>query len=116
MIQGMLDSCGYVGVITQTGSEAIRLFQEAMALQEPFDACILDLTIPAGISGHETLRQLQRLDPTVKAISSSGHTCDPALQENMTHGFVDTLPKPYTLPQLMSVLESVLKDTNPTSS
>ncbi len=116
MIQGMLDSCGYLGVVTQTGSEAIRLFQEAMAIQEPFDACILDLTIPAGISGHETLQQLQVLDPTVKAISSSGHTWDPALQENMAHGFVDTLPKPYTLPQFKSVLESVLKDAHPTSS
>jgi PAS domain S-box-containing protein len=116
MILGMLESCGYSGVVTQTGSEAIRLFKEAIDFKEPFDACILDLTIPAGISGQETLQHLQGLNPTVKAILSSGHNYDPALPDNIAHGFVGTLPKPYTLPQLISVLESVLKDPHLTSS
>jgi DNA-binding NarL/FixJ family response regulator len=39
---------------------------------EPFDAVIMDLTIPGGMGGREAVKELLRIDPQVKAIVSSG--------------------------------------------
>jgi CheY-like chemotaxis protein len=40
------------------GAEAIDCYSEAMEAGDPFDAVILDLTIPGGMGGQETLEKL----------------------------------------------------------
>lgn len=112
MVTGMLNSRGYTTELAQTGEQAIRLYRDALKAKQPFDACLLDLTIPGGMGGKEIIVELRNIHPQVKAILSSGHTYDSILENCTSYGFLSALPKPYTLTQLITTLEYVLGQQN----
>ena len=90
------------------GAEAVRKYQEARAANRPFDVVVMDLTVPGGIGGREAMGMLQKIDPTVRAIVSSGYSQDPVMASYRSHGFQSVLPKPYDLGQLRHALENTL--------
>jgi CheY-like chemotaxis protein len=104
----LLESAGYTGVMAADGDEAVRLYEEARAAGEPFDVVMLDLTIPGGMGGKETLDVLKELDPDVKAIVASGYSNDPVVSEYREFGFKASLTKPFDLEDLADVLARVL--------
>ena len=73
-------------------------------------AVLLDLTIPGGMGGRETLAHLQAIDPQVRAIVSSGYATDPLMAHYKAYGFRGVLRKPYTVEGLEEVLQRVLED------
>ncbi|MDN7023883.1 response regulator [Methanoculleus sp. FWC-SCC1] len=104
----MLGRLGYKAVPTKSGTEAIEQYRKAMQEGCPFDAVILDLTIPGGLGGKETLVNLKSLDTGVRAIVSSGYSHDPVMSEYHSYGFRGVLPKPYTMTMLQRVLQQVV--------
>ena len=60
-----------------------------------FDVVILDLTIRGGIGGREVLSELQKTDPEVVAVVSSGYSDDPVLAKPGDYGFRAVLQKPF---------------------
>jgi DNA-binding NarL/FixJ family response regulator len=76
---------------------------------QPFDAAIMDLTIPGGMGGEEAIRQLLTIDPDVRAIVSSGYADDPILSDYENYGFRGVAVKPYRAQMLGKVLREVLK-------
>ena len=79
-----------------------------MRADRPFDAVILDLTIRGGMGGRDAMIRLREVDPSIKAIVSSGYSDDPILSKYTDHGFAATLSKPYELNDLSRVLRSVI--------
>ena len=75
----------------------------------PFDAVVLDLTIPGGMGGRQTLSELLAIDPQVKAIVASGYTTDPVLVNFEHYGFCGGIAKPYRAQQLYEVLRQVIE-------
>ena len=75
---------------------------------EPYDAVILDITIPGGMGGKEVIGRLRDYDPEVKAIVSSGYSNDEVMAEYEAHGFVGMLNKPFKIAALSQVLKKVL--------
>jgi len=69
---------------------------------------ILDWIIPGGMGGGETIEALRKLDPTVKAIVSSGYSNQGALANYRDYGFVGILPKPYKIEELRDTISRVL--------
>ncbi|RJR18307.1 MAG: PAS domain S-box protein, partial [Desulfobacteraceae bacterium] len=69
-----LTCTGYDVCVCKNGEEAIRLYREAMEKEIPFDAVIMDLTIPGGMGGKEAIKKILELDPEVKGIVSSGYS------------------------------------------
>jgi CheY-like chemotaxis protein len=104
----MLKSMGYEVAVAENGDVAVSLYRQAMADGRKFDLVILDLVIPGGIGGKEVVDILRRLDPTLKAIVSSGYTSDPAVQNYTRYGFDESLPKPYGFIDLRDKLHSML--------
>jgi two-component system cell cycle sensor histidine kinase/response regulator CckA len=104
----MLALLGYRSVATASGEEAIAAYREALDRGEPFDAVILDLTVPGGMGGVPALREIRAFDPSVRAIVSSGYSADPVLARYQDHGFVDVVPKPYSMEELATVLGRVV--------
>ncbi len=104
----MLGALGYQAVAVADGGDALKRYQAAQDTGQPFDAVIMDLTIPGGLGGRETLPRLQALDPGVRAIVSSGYATDPILAHYRDYGFVAMLPKPYRLAEVSAVLAGVL--------
>ena len=69
---------------------------------------ILDLTIREGMGGRETLRELFKIDPHVKAIAMNGYAFDPVILEPERHGFKGVLTKPFDFGKLCENLTLVM--------
>ncbi|MGC4094001.1 MAG: response regulator [Polyangiaceae bacterium] len=108
MLTRMVGDLGGAVVAAARGEEAIQLFLDARELGQSFDVVILDLTIVGGLGGKDTLQRLLEIDPSVRAIASSGYASDPILANPEGYGFVGVLPKPYTRQALRSALRHSL--------
>jgi signal transduction histidine kinase/ActR/RegA family two-component response regulator len=92
------------------GDEVIVKYKQAKGLGKPYDVLILDLVIPAGLGGKETMAILRELDSGLKAIVSSGYSNDPVMADFSAYGFKGIIPKPYTAQELIRAVYSVVKD------
>ncbi len=100
---------GYDVELAKDGVDAINLYLSTIDSGKPFDAVILDLTVYRGMGGREIGNRLLELDPHVKTIASSCHSKDPDMIAFGQYGFAGALPKPYTMRDLNSTLDEVLK-------
>jgi two-component system cell cycle sensor histidine kinase/response regulator CckA len=106
----ILMELGYEARCASDGAETIALYQDAARSGRPFDAVIMDLTIPGGMGGKETIRQLLSIDPQITAIVSSGYSNDPIMSDFEKYGFRGVATKPYRIEKLSWVLHDVLMD------
>ncbi len=108
LAETMLQKMGLSVVTTINGDETVTRYTQASAQHEPFDVVILDLTIPGGKGGEATIKELLALDPTVKAIVSSGYSNDVVTANYKKYGFKGVITKPYTMKDVQRVLSKVL--------
>lgn len=105
----MLEHLGYEVEFAKDGAEAIELYKKAKESGEPFDAVIMDLTIPGGMGGKEAIQRLLEIDPQVKAIVSSGYSNDPIMSNFIEYGFSGVVVKPYKIEDLSKTLHEIMK-------
>jgi len=105
----ILKKLGYDPVVTSTGEEALMEYKKAVDNGTRFDVVILDLAIPGGMGGQETLDNLKKIDPGVKALVSSGNLSDPAVISYADHGFAGILIKPYNKGDIDNVIKRVIE-------
>ncbi len=103
----MLEHFGFEVAGARNGEEAIQAYRRAMDEDKKFDVVIMDLTIPGGMGGRETLAGLKVVDPGVVAIVSSGYSSDPVMANFAAHGFRGVLMKPYTIEDMIQVIDEV---------
>lgn len=103
----MLQRLGYEVDIVSNGSEAIEKYKACMDSSKPYDAVILDLTIPNGMGGVEAMEKLLKIDPNVTAIVSSGYSNAPVMANCSKYGFAGVMMKPYSINHVSSLLRSV---------
>jgi two-component system cell cycle sensor histidine kinase/response regulator CckA len=94
--------------VARDGEEAIALYKDAAAWNDPFAVVIMDLTIPGGLGGKETIIRLHEIDPFVRAIVSSGYSTDPIVANFREYGFVGILTKPYTAKEMSEIIKKIL--------
>jgi two-component system cell cycle sensor histidine kinase/response regulator CckA len=105
----MLKYMGYEDVaFAADGDEAIKLYRAAMEAGNPFAVVMLDLTIPGGKGGTETIKELLEIDPEVTAIVSSGYSDNMTMAKYSEYGFKAVVSKPYTIEQLSKTLRQVM--------
>ena len=109
LAQMMLERLGYKVETVKDGDEAIETYKKQKDSVEPFDAVILDLTIKGGMGGKQTILELIKIDPGVKAIVCSGYFNDPVITNFEEYGFQGAMPKPYQKADLEIVLKMVLR-------
>lgn len=105
----MLKSIGYEVVLTKDGAEAIMEYKKNKKAGKSFDAVILDLTVPGGMGGEETIKKLLETDPEIKAVVSSGYSSDPIMANFKKYGFIEVIAKPYNIAELSNTLSRVIK-------
>jgi len=108
MAEKMLTRLGYQVQFAWDGTEAIDLYKKALESGHCFDAVILDLTVPGGMGGKESIRKLLEIDPEIKAIVSSGYSNDPIMSEYRKYGFRGAVAKPYEMKDLDATLQKVI--------
>ena len=99
---------GYAATLSRSGAEAIVQYQIGLDSGRRFDAVILDLTVPGGIGGPETLARLRQIDPGVRAALSSGYTDHPAVTDWAGAGFAAFIAKPYSLKAFEELLATLV--------
>ncbi|MGK0187795.1 MAG: signal transduction histidine kinase/CheY-like chemotaxis protein [Verrucomicrobiales bacterium] len=100
----LIQSLGFEAVAAPSGEEGIRLYRDALMEHENFNAVLLDMTLPGGISGDETMVELRRIDPEARIIASSGALEQDAEIDFSAGGYTGVLPKPYTSEELKESL------------
>jgi len=105
----MLDHLGYSVDGASDGVEAVATYKKASECGKPFDAVILDLTVPGGMGGRETLKELKSFNPNIKAIVSSGYSNDPVMADYRKYGFSGVVVKPYSLAKLAFMVKEILR-------
>jgi DNA-binding NtrC family response regulator len=86
-----------VGVLS--GEAAVEEMKKQL-----FDVVILDVKMPGGMDGIETLREIKKLQPLCEVILLTGHASVETSIEGMKLGAFDYLLKPVKLEDLLSKL------------
>jgi len=105
----MLLELGYEVQCVPDGTEALELYEKAKRSGQSFDAIIMDLTIPGGMGGKETIKKLLKIDSRAIAVVSSGYSNDPIMSNYEKYGFRGVVTKPYRIEDLSWVMREVLK-------
>ena len=108
VVKDMLEKLGCQVELTCDGDEAVEKYRQAREAGRPFDAVIMDLTIPGGMGGKQAVRELLKIDDQARVIVSSGYANDPIMADFRSYGFQGVVPKPYTLRDLNKMLTEVL--------
>ncbi|MEN8809595.1 MAG: PAS domain S-box protein [Desulfobacterales bacterium] len=100
---------GFETAKAEDGREAMELYREAKESGHAFDVVIMDLTIPGGMGGKETIKKLLAYDPAAIAIVSSGYSNDPIMSNCEAYGFKGVIKKPYRIEELSDALRDLLR-------
>jgi len=103
-----LSKCGYEVETASDGEMGFRMYRDAVRGNKPYDIVILDLTIPGGMGGKDTLEKIKKIDPSVSAIVSSGYSNDPVMSEYKKYGFRARLVKPFRADELNNIVHDVI--------
>jgi DNA-binding NtrC family response regulator len=87
-----------------SGEEAVRLVKE-----HSFDVVVLDIKMPGGMDGIETLREIKKIQPEAEVILLTGHASLETSMEGMQYGAYDYLLKPIKLEDLLEKLAQALE-------
>ena len=92
----------------KSGEEALEVIKE-----KPIDVVILDIKMPGGMDGIETLREIKKIQPICEVILLTGHGSMETSIEGMKLGAFDYLLKPVKLEELLPKLADAFekKDT-----
>ena len=91
-----------------SGEQALELLKEKI-----FDVVILDIKMPGGMDGIETLREIKKIRPDAEVLLLTGHGSVETSVEGMKEGAFDYLLKPVKLEKLLEKVAKALdkKDT-----
>lgn len=106
----ILNHLGYGVEFAKDGNEVIEIYQKARDGGNPFDLVIMDLTVPGGMGGREAIERLQKIDPGIKAIVSSGYSNDPIMSDYKKYGFMGVISKPYKIEDLSQIIGKITNE------
>lgn len=102
-LKELLEMSGFEVMACERGEEVLELYQK----EGPFDAVILDLTVPGKYDGIQTFLELKKIDPEVKAILATGYAYKRETFDAKSLGFFEVLIKPYSFDDIIKVLEKI---------
>jgi CheY-like chemotaxis protein len=91
------------------GSELLAMYGRARDEGRPYNVVLMDLAVPGGMGGRETIGPLLDLDAEARAVLFTGFSNDPMVVEFERHGFSGLIPKPFDIEYFVEVLKSVAR-------
>lgn len=111
--ENMLKRLGCDVLVADDGERALEIYKREKDLDNPVDLVIVDLTVPGGMGGKETLQRLLDIDQSISAVVSSGYSNDQVMANYRSHGFASYIVKPYSIDEIeMAVVEAMEKKEN----
>ncbi|MDM9381385.1 response regulator [Chlorogloeopsis sp. ULAP01] len=99
-----LEAYNYQTLIASDGIEAIALYAQN---RNKISVVLMDMMLPS-LDGITAIRTLQKINPSVKIVATSGLMSNSKLAEAATFGAKTFLSKPYTVKELLLTLQKVL--------
>ena len=91
----------------RSGEEAVEVMKKKL-----FDVVILDIKMPGGMDGIETLREMKKIQPLAEVILLTGHASVETSIEGMKLGAFDYLIKPIKLEDLLTKMAQAFDKKN----
>ena len=107
LLEQGLTEAGHVVTSTDCGEDAL-----ALSRQQPFDAIVLDVSLP-DIDGYETCRRLREAGDNVSVLMLTARGTVPDRVCGLDAGADDYLTKPYHLDELLARLRALSRRTEP---
>ena len=104
LLDALLSGYGYKVILAENGQAAVELFA---AHRESIDLVLLDMIMP-GKNGQETLSEIRRFQPDVKAIYLSGYTADFMKNRGVNEEGVELIGKPFQFVELLRKVRDTL--------
>jgi len=79
-----------------SGEEALKIMEDNL-----FDAVVLDIKMPGGMDGIETMREMKKIQPLAEIVLLTGHGSVETSIEGLKLGAFDYLLKPIKLEELL---------------
>jgi len=103
----MLEEMGFDILKAKDGQEGVSLFRQH---HQDIQLVLLDMTMPR-MDGVEAFREMQRIDPDVKVILSSGYNEQDATNRFAGKGLAGFIQKPYLPDALQQTVGDILKSS-----
>ncbi len=110
ILKNLLEQYNYHVITAENGNMALELYKEYLKNNNKIDLIIMDLTIPGGIGGIETLKEILKIDSKVNAIVASGYSNDPVMSQYNKYGFKAAIDKPFQLSKLKALIDEILSE------
>ena len=104
-LRELLENSGYRVLTACDGAEAIAMYD---AHKHDIPVVLLDMVMPH-LEGLSTFRVLQKINPQIKIIATSGRAPDDNVDEILCEREAVFLPKPFTAEKLLCLLAEVLE-------
>jgi DNA-binding NtrC family response regulator len=88
----------------ESGEDALKLLEK-----QDFDIVLLDVKMPQGMDGMETLREIRQIKPHIEVVLLTGHASIETSIEGKKLGVFDYLLKPIILDDLLVVLSAAFE-------
>ena len=103
-LQDILQDEGYNAVTASDGEAGIRC-----VASDQIDLVFLDILMPGGFDGLETLRRIKQISPDTEVIMITGHGTFELALEAGSMGALDFLGKPLSLDTILNKVEEVAR-------
>lgn len=116
MTGAVLTAMGWSVINVSSGEDAVQMLQHMRERDMEVDLVILDLILPCGISGLDTVRLLRDVQPGVRIMACSGFFGEEADKYCNDMGFNAMLAKPFTTEDLAQAVYQCIHSMEKTSS
>ena len=105
----MIRSLNFDVMAAANGDEAVAIYRNHSS---DTDLVILDMIMP-GMDGYSVFKILEKINPQIRVIITSGYAVDQRTDEILTSGPHGHLKKPYTLNELSAEIAKILGRPDP---
>ena len=109
MVKQILERSGHEVLQAENGHEAVEQYNDYLSKNHSIDIIIMDLTIPGGMGGKETVPEILKINPDAKVIVASGYSNDPVMARYQDYGFVASIAKPFQLAELNELIDEIIQ-------
>ncbi|MBD2356621.1 response regulator [Tolypothrix sp. FACHB-123] len=102
--QTSLETHNYKTIVASDGIEAIAVYAKHI---DQVSVVLMDLMLPS-LDGVTAIRTLKKINPNVKIIATSGLISSQKMEALASTGVTTFLPKPYTINELLLMLQQVM--------
>ena len=100
-----LESLGYEVATCKDGQEAVKYYKKNW---KEIDLVILDMVMP-NMDGREAFIAMKRINPSIRAILSSGYSLNEEAQNILDEGVICFIQKPFNIKRLSQQIADALQ-------